>query len=219
MQPAPQSGRFENYTLDLRAGELHKSGHKIKLQEQPLLILAMLLEHPGEVVSREELRQRLWPRDTFVDFDHSLNTAIRKLRQALNDEADEPNFIETIPRRGYRFVGALAEVPPVPRTATLPASALVGCVFVLRSAEGTNFVCVPVDLGTLQEKKKLEAAGDDLGISLLCASGRILLLQAGTRVRVLEARPADSCYEVRIVDGEQTGGVALVPGDCLGEFR
>ncbi len=97
--------RFGDYTLDLRAGELHKGDHKIKLQGQPFQILAILLEQPGEVVSREELRERLWPADTFVDFDHSLGTAVKKLRQALNDEADKPRFIETLPKRGYRFVG------------------------------------------------------------------------------------------------------------------
>jgi DNA-binding winged helix-turn-helix (wHTH) protein/tetratricopeptide (TPR) repeat protein len=101
--------KFDVFTLDLRAGELYKSGHKIKLQEQPFQILAMLLEQPGQVVTREQLRERLWPEDTFVDFDHSLNTAVKKLRQALNDEADKPRFIETLPKRGYRFVGPLVE--------------------------------------------------------------------------------------------------------------
>src|SRR5271167_1406364 len=97
--------RFDVFTLDLRAGELYMSGHKIKLQEQPFRILAILLAQPGQVVTREQLRERLWPEDTFVDFDHSLNTAVKKLRQALNDEADKPRFIETLPKRGYRFVG------------------------------------------------------------------------------------------------------------------
>jgi len=101
--------RFDTYVLDLRAGELYKSGRKIKLQEQPFQILAMLLEQPGEVVTREQLRERLWPEDTFVDFDHSLNTAIKKLRQALNDEASKPRFVETLPKRGYRYVGPPTE--------------------------------------------------------------------------------------------------------------
>ena len=96
-----RSGAFE---IDLRAGELRKRGIKIKLQEQPFQVLAMLLEHPGEVVTREELRGRLWPEDTFVDFDKSLNTAVNKLREAMGDEADNPRFIETLPRRGYRFI-------------------------------------------------------------------------------------------------------------------
>lgn len=96
--------RFSSFELDLRAGELRKHGFKIKLQDQPFQILALLLEKPGEVVTREQLRDRLWPADTFVDFDHSLNSAVKKLRQALNDDPDVPRFIETLPRRGYRFI-------------------------------------------------------------------------------------------------------------------
>ena len=96
--------RFGIYEADLRSGELRKNGAKLKLQEQPFQVLAMLLERPGEVVTREELRQRLWPADTFVDFDHSLNTAINKLRDALGDQAANPRFIETLAKRGYRFI-------------------------------------------------------------------------------------------------------------------
>ncbi len=96
--------RFGAFELDLRAGELRKQGVKIKLQEQPFQILSMLLEHPGEVVSRDELRNKLWPADTFVDFDHSLNKAINKLREALGDSADNPVFIETLAKRGYEFL-------------------------------------------------------------------------------------------------------------------
>jgi DNA-binding winged helix-turn-helix (wHTH) protein/tetratricopeptide (TPR) repeat protein len=111
--PAPSRAsaplRFDAFLLDPRTGELHKSGHKIKLQEQPFQILAILLEQPGQVVTREQLRERLWPEDTFVDFDHSLNTAVKKLRQALNDEANKPRFIETLPKRGYRYVGPAIE--------------------------------------------------------------------------------------------------------------
>lgn len=108
--------RFSSFELDLRAGELRKHGTRIKLQDQPLQILALLLEKPGEVVTREQLRDRLWPADTFVDFDHSLNSAVKKLRQALNDDPDVPRFIETLPRRGYRFIAPLrkgSEAAPV----------------------------------------------------------------------------------------------------------
>ena len=104
-----QSVCFETFELDLRAGELRKQGVRVKLQEQPFQILAMLLERPGQVVTREELRNRLWPSDTFVDFDHSLNKAINKLREALGDSADTPHFIETLAKRGYRFLGNLAD--------------------------------------------------------------------------------------------------------------
>jgi len=106
--PGTQCVRFDCFEVDFRVGELRKQGVKIKLQDQPLQILAMLLEHPGEVVSRDELRKRLWSDDTFVDFDHSLNKAINKLREALGDSADSPRFIETLARRGYRFMESTA---------------------------------------------------------------------------------------------------------------
>jgi DNA-binding winged helix-turn-helix (wHTH) protein len=96
--------RFGVFELDLSAGELRKNGRKLRLQEQPFQILALLLERAGDVVTREELRQKLWPADTFVDFDHGLNTAVNKLRELLGDSASSPRFIETLARRGYRFI-------------------------------------------------------------------------------------------------------------------
>jgi DNA-binding winged helix-turn-helix (wHTH) protein len=95
--------RFATFEVDLRAGEVRKAGMKLKLSGQPFQVLAILLEHPGEVVTREQLQKRLWP-DTFVDVDHNLNTAINKIREALGDSAETPRFVETLPRRGYRFV-------------------------------------------------------------------------------------------------------------------
>jgi len=100
----PQVLQFGVFQVDVRAGELRKNGVKLKLQEQPFQVLCLLLEHPGELVSREELRNRLWPADTFVDFDHGLNAAIKRLRDALGESADTPVFIETLARRGYRFM-------------------------------------------------------------------------------------------------------------------
>lgn len=97
--------RFGPFEVDFRAGELLKNGRRIRLQDQPLQVLAMLIEKPGAVVTREELRLKLWTGDTFVDFDHGLSNAINRLREALNDSADAPRYIETLPRRGYRFVG------------------------------------------------------------------------------------------------------------------
>ena len=109
----PRPIRFEDFELDARAGELRKAGVKLKLTGQPLLVLAALLERPGDVVTRDELQKRLWP-DTFVDVDHNLNTAINKIREALGDSAESPRYVETIPRRGYRFIGVLeAPVPAV----------------------------------------------------------------------------------------------------------
>jgi cholera toxin transcriptional activator len=96
--------RFGVFELDLAAGELRKNGAKLRLQEQPFQVLALLLECAGDVVTREELRQKLWPADTFVDFDHSLNTAVNKLREVLGDSASSPRYIETLARRGYRFI-------------------------------------------------------------------------------------------------------------------
>ena len=96
--------RFGLYEADARSGELRKNGIKLKVQGQPFEVLIALLERPSEVLTREELRQRLWPSDTFVDFDHSLNTAINKLRDLLGDAASNPRFIETLPKRGYRFL-------------------------------------------------------------------------------------------------------------------
>src|SRR5262249_48193439 len=102
---SPRRYRFGAYELDVRAGELRKNGLKIKLQKQPLQILNALLERPGEVITREELRNQLWPADTFVDFDHGLNSAVKRLRDVLGDAGDNPRFIETLPRYGYRFIG------------------------------------------------------------------------------------------------------------------
>jgi TolB-like protein/DNA-binding winged helix-turn-helix (wHTH) protein/Tfp pilus assembly protein PilF len=103
--------RFGAYEFDLRSGELRKHGIRIKLQEQPSQILAILLEHRGEMVTREQLQHRLWPSDTFVDFDHSLNTAVMRLREVLSDSSENPRFIETLPRRGYRFLAPVEEKP------------------------------------------------------------------------------------------------------------
>ncbi len=106
------SARFGPFEVDFRAGELFKDGRKIRLQEQPFRVLAMLLEHPGETVTRDELRQRLWPNDTFVDFDHGLNNAINRLRETLCDSAQNPRYVETLPRRGYRFVASVELISP-----------------------------------------------------------------------------------------------------------
>ena len=97
--------RFDCFEVDLDAGHLRKRGIRIRLRDQPFQVLASLLEHPGQVVTRDELRRRLWRDDVFVDFDNSLNIAIARLRTALGDSAEHPRFIETLPKRGYRFIG------------------------------------------------------------------------------------------------------------------
>jgi DNA-binding winged helix-turn-helix (wHTH) protein len=106
--------RFGEFETDLDSGELFNNGLKVRLPEQPFQFLAILLECPGEVVSRDDLRRRLWPDDTYVDFDRSLNTAASKLRDALGDSAESPRYIQTLPRRGYRFIAPLNEVVAVP---------------------------------------------------------------------------------------------------------
>ena len=112
--------QFGVFEVDLRAGELRRNGSKVKLQEQPFQILSLLLEHPGEVVTREELQNKLWPADTFVDFDHSLNAAIRRLRDALGDSAESPRFVETVARRGYRFLAPVNGAAAPPQVVTRP---------------------------------------------------------------------------------------------------
>ena len=116
--------RFGVFEADVRAGELRKQGVRIKLQEQPFHVLSVLLQHAGEVVTREELRNQNWPPDTFVDFDNSLNTAINKLREALGDSADNPRFVETLPRRGYRFIAPVTGVDGTTRGTATGVSAI-----------------------------------------------------------------------------------------------
>ena len=101
--------RFGPFEADLRSGELSRDGRKVPLQDKPFHILALLVERPGELVTRDELRQRLWPADTFVDFEHGLNTAVKKLRQGLEDSAEDPRYVETLARRGYRFIAPVTE--------------------------------------------------------------------------------------------------------------
>lgn len=131
MKPTSRIAKFGPYTLDLHSGELRKFGTRVKLGEQPCRILCMLLENPGEMVSRDKLRMTLWADDTFVDFDHGLNSAVQRLRDSLSDSAARPRWVETIPRRGYRFIGpmewhdsaAVEEVAPKADTVDLSKNA------------------------------------------------------------------------------------------------
>src|SRR5205823_6035042 len=106
----PRIIRFASFEADLHTRELQKHGLKLKLQGQPFQVLAMLLARPGDLVTREEIRSSLWPQDTFIDFDNGLNAAVRRLREALNDNAETPRFVETLPRRGYRFIAPVEKV-------------------------------------------------------------------------------------------------------------
>jgi len=120
--PAPHRLSFGPFEADLRSGELRKQGIRVRLQAQPFQMLVMLLERPGELVTREEICQKLWPADTFVDFDHSLGTAVNKIREVLNDSAAEPRFIETLPRRGYRFIAPVVTLADPSQDVEPPSS-------------------------------------------------------------------------------------------------
>jgi TolB-like protein/DNA-binding winged helix-turn-helix (wHTH) protein len=134
--------RFSDFHVDFRSGELRKFGTRIKLQVQPFQVLQILLEHPGEPVTREELQKRIWPADTFVDFDHGLNNAVKKLREALGDDAEKPRFIETLSKRGYRFIGTIQNGAPA---AAPRAAAAVGAptVTAARQPNRKGFLWAP----------------------------------------------------------------------------
>ena len=116
---SPRISRFGVFEVDLGTGELRKRGIKVKVSEQPFQILAMLFERPGDLLTREEIQQKLWPDGTFVDYDHSINTAINKIREALGDSADNPRFVETLARRGYRFTAPVQGLEPVSKRRSL----------------------------------------------------------------------------------------------------
>lgn len=205
--------RFADFVVDCRAGELYRRGKKIKLQHQPAQVLLSLLEKPGQIVTREELRQKIWSSDTFVDFEHSLNTAIKKLRAALGDSAVHPKFVETLPRRGYRFLASVefGEAAPAVKGT---ASPMEGKVFVLVAEEGTECVLAPVDGKAQEEWRRLVALNDDVGVSMMITEKRLLLLQAGKPVRLLALSGSGSC-EVRILEGEHYGRTALLARKSL----
>jgi len=117
--------RFDCFEVDLPAGQIRKRGVRINLREKCFQVLASLLEHPGEVVTREQLRRRLWPDDVFVDFDNNLNTAIATLREVLGDSAEHPRFVETLPRRGYRFVATVSDASMSPHESDKPRTRLL----------------------------------------------------------------------------------------------
>ena len=158
---SPRLVRFSVFELDLQAGELRKAGLKLKLTGQPFQVLAILLERPGDVVTREELQKRLWP-DTFVDVDHNLNTAINKIREVLGDSAEIPRFVETLPRRGYRFIapvdGASAAVPAEVSASNTPSPQRSQ---VLRLSDSVRGVCIAGGFGFrfLPAAASFQAAG------------------------------------------------------------
>jgi DNA-binding winged helix-turn-helix (wHTH) protein len=215
--------RFDAYHVDLRTGELRKHGRKIRLAGRPFQVLALLLEHPGELLTRKELQERLWAADTFVDFEHGVNAAIQSLRRALCDSHKKPRFIETLPRRGYRFIAVVEKIES--NAAAAPAASLlrkqapaapprpewVGQVATIHDEAGRNYVLLPITEEILGEMGNCQTAKDDLGISLLVAAEKLLLVNCGTRVQVLDATdPALGCT-VRILGGQFVGEKAFAP--------
>jgi DNA-binding winged helix-turn-helix (wHTH) protein len=212
---------FDAYHVDLRTGELRKHGRKIRLAGRPFQILALLLEQPGELLTRKELQSRLWPADTFVDFEHGVNAAMQTLRRALCDSHKNPRYIETLPRRGYRFIAAVERIQAGAagkdstsvRDAT-PAvvdsrAEWVGQVATIRDEGGRNYVLLPITEEILREMRDCETAKDDLGISLLVAAEKLLLVECGTRVKILGASNADLGCKVRILGGQFVGEQAF----------
>ncbi len=177
--------RFGIFEVDLQAGELRRQGFRVKVQEQPFQILAMLLERPGEVVTREEIQRRLWPADTFVDFDRGLNRATNRLRESLGDGADSPRFIETLPRRGYRFIAPVETV----RTGS-PVHSPEGSA--LGSASGMS----------LRKRWLLASAGAILAISLVSIGANF----GGVRDRVLLTRAEPRIESVAVLPLENLSG-------------
>jgi TolB-like protein/DNA-binding winged helix-turn-helix (wHTH) protein len=131
---------FESFQLDLSSAELTQNGIKIKLAEQPFQVLAALLDRPGEIVTREELRRRLWHTDTFVDFEHGLNAAVNRLREVLGDSSDKPRFIDTLPRHGYRFIAKVEKGGPKPRVLVGSSMRLVAGLVAIAILLGSYFV-------------------------------------------------------------------------------
>jgi DNA-binding winged helix-turn-helix (wHTH) protein len=209
--------RFGPFTVDARAGEIRKGARTIRVQQQPMQVLEALLARAGEVVTREELQEGIWPADTFVDFEHSLNTAIKKLRHALRDSASKPKYIETLPRRGYRFLAPVESHGQTAKPGVKKPGRLEGKVFALTADAGSEWVLAPLNAECLEEWEVLKALDDDVGISMMIADKRLMLLEAGKPVRTLKAEREQAWCEVRVLEGEHYGKAALVPRTALSD--
>jgi TolB-like protein/DNA-binding winged helix-turn-helix (wHTH) protein len=187
----PRTALFGPYALDVRSGELRKFGTKVKIGEQPFQILLILLERQGELVTREELRETLWANDTFVDFDHGLNSAVQRLRDCLSDSAGKPRWIETIPRRGYRFVGQVEWPENGVSSEGLPPSRDGN------EEKGSGDAAVSsATAGLFQERGKLRGVGSRIALLLV---GMLVLMLAATLIaqRVQQARFAKRARLIR----------------------
>jgi TolB-like protein/Flp pilus assembly protein TadD len=222
--PARLPVRFGAFEVDFRTGELRNQGLKVRLQDQPFQVLAILLEHPGELVSREDLREGVWPADTFVDFDQGLNNAIKRLREALGENAERPQYIETIPKRGYRFIGSLDEsVRRIRSLAVLPLVNLPHDPEQEYFAEGLTeaLITMLAKIGELRVisrtsvmrykgvQKPLSEIARELGVDAIVEG---TVLRAGDRVRIstqlVDAR-ADTHLWAEIYDRDLRDILAL----------
>lgn len=222
---SPTRVSFGLYEADLQSGELWKAGHRIKIQSQPFKVLSILLERPGEVVSREELQERLWGKDTIVDFDHSLGTAINKIREALSDSADNPRFVETLARRGYRFIApvtspaqAVVQTPAAPATTpsealppTAPAESTPGKRAVLSPStirfvlSGVGLMAVLAAAGVGFYLGQSHGRGEPDRITQLTHHGRI-----SPGAPAMESLPSAATDGVRIFTGQLENGRTIL---------
>ena len=208
---SPNVKRFGTFEVDVRARELRKGGIRIRLQDQPFEILMVMLDRPGEVVTREELRQRLWPAGTFVDFEHSLNAAIKRLRAALGDDADNPRFVETLHRRGYRFIAAVeGEGQPVRNLHVVrpPASK--------PAADNVSVRLVVLPFANLSNDPTQEYFSDGLTEEMITQIGRLCPGRLGVIARtssMLFKRSAKSASEI----GRELSADYLLEGSVRGD--
>jgi Tol biopolymer transport system component/DNA-binding winged helix-turn-helix (wHTH) protein len=204
--------RFGLFEADLKTGELRRNGSKVRLQGQPFQVLTVLLEQPGKVVTREELRSRLWPSDTFVDFDHSLNTAVRRLRDALGDSAENPRFVETVARRGYRFLAPLNGTVLMVAAATTGSRkfwGLIGITLVLGTWVGIAWRASnpSASVGSTQRRLTANPEEDPILSAVISPDGKYLAFADRTG------------FYVQQVDTGETHAVPLPKGAVLQRAR
>lgn len=204
--------RFGNFEVNLRAGELFKAGRKRKLTGQPFSVLVILLERPGEIVTREELQKRLWP-DTFVDVDHSLNTAINKIREALNDSSENPQFIETLSRRGYRFIASVESVEPATPSVSHPTSSPSAVAFDTPAVRPANHSDEGFWIAVLPFKSSgadanLAALAHGITEDIITGLSRFAYLRTSLRST---QRLIDNAPDVRVV-GQELGARFVIEG-------
>jgi Tol biopolymer transport system component/DNA-binding winged helix-turn-helix (wHTH) protein len=201
----PRTWRFGVFELDASSGELRRNGTVVKLREQPARILVLLLEHAGQMVTREQLRQHLWPSDTFVDFDHSLNSAVMKLREALGDSADKPLYIETIPRKGYRFVAPVSQPGDTQNGGASPRLPAISEMAVSNTWEQSHG-SVEVRTITPDEKRKPKRL-----LFVLVPVALVLLAVGFLAMRLVKNRDAPVRSAQPAAKSAESGGMRIVP--------